>query len=199
MRIGRILAATFFAVSLHQSASAATIDFNSAVEPGGNTFVEGSVSITRLGGQNIAFRDDGPSGTRALLGRDGLAASQWTATFATLQNSVSIDLGDLGTDEDTIYLTAFDASNNQIATVSQFLPSTFSSMFKLNLAVADIKSIAFGTSVGLGGIYADNLTFSGIAAPSPVPIPAMLPIFAAAVGFLGFIGWRRRRRALAAA
>ena len=32
---------------------------------------------------------------------------------------------------------------------------------------------------------------------SPVPIPAIFPIFAAVMGLFGFVGWRRRRRAAA--
>jgi len=35
--------------------------------------------------------------------------------------------------------------------------------------------------------------------PSPVPIPAIFPIFAAVMGLFGFVGWRKRRRAIAVA
>jgi len=197
MKISMVLAAAVCAVSLHNRASAATIDFNTAVEPGSDTLVIGSVSITRLGGLHIGIVTS-PNGTPALLGNGttsggSLLASQWTATFASLQNSVSIDLGDFGGDQDIVYLTAFNASNIQIGTVSQTLAIGFNGMVRLNLTVPDIKSIRFGQSNDPGGIFADNLTFS------PVPIPAVLPVFAAAVGFLGFIGWRTRRRALLAA
>ena len=34
--------------------------------------------------------------------------------------------------------------------------------------------------------------------PSPVPIPAIFPIFAAVMGLFGFVGWRRRRAAATA-
>ena len=47
--------------------------------------------------------------------------------------------------------------------------------------------------VANGGAFAGNLTVT------PVPIPAALPLFAAAVGGLGFLGWRKRRSAPASA
>ena len=38
----------------------------------------------------------------------------------------------------------------------------------------------------------DNVTFGS---PSPVPIPAALPLLAAGLGAMGFMGWRRKRKA----
>jgi hypothetical protein len=40
----------------------------------------------------------------------------------------------------------------------------------------------------------DNITFVS-ASVSSVPIPAALPLFAAGLGAMGFMGWRRKRRA----
>ena len=39
----------------------------------------------------------------------------------------------------------------------------------------------------------DNLQFNN--APSAVPLPAALPLFAAGLSAMGFMGWRRKRRA----
>jgi PEP-CTERM motif-containing protein len=35
-------------------------------------------------------------------------------------------------------------------------------------------------------------------APSPVPLPSALPLFATGLGVLGLLGWRRKRKASAA-
>jgi hypothetical protein len=46
----------------------------------------------------------------------------------------------------------------------------------------------------------DSLSISVVPSVAPTPIPAALPLFASALGGLGFAGWRRRtRRAVAAA
>jgi len=41
-------------------------------------------------------------------------------------------------------------------------------------------------------------TYDGISAGT-VPLPAALPLFAGGLGALGLLGWRRKRRAAAAA
>jgi hypothetical protein len=194
MKFAKVVAAAVIALSLHEPASGGTIDFNSVpLDSNGQfvaqSYVEGPVTITRLNGP-VVIEDGAPNLTTALVGYNDLAGSQWRATFSSTQSSVSIDLGDFGFDADTIFLTAFDAANNQIGTVTLALASSFSGMVTLGLTAPGIKFIQFGNSAGVG-IYADNLVFT-----SPVPIPAVLPIFAAAVGFLSFIGWRVRRRSL---
>ena len=45
-------------------------------------------------------------------------------------------------------------------------------------------------------IYGGDVTDNAVLIPNP--IPAALPLFASALGFMGFAGWKRRRNALAA-
>ena len=58
---------------------------------------------------------------------------------------------------------------------------------------------------GLGYSFFDNLTptnnASGTitASPATVPLPSTLPLFATGLGALGLLGWRRKRKAQAAA
>jgi hypothetical protein len=40
--------------------------------------------------------------------------------------------------------------------------------------------------------------YNGVSGPSPTPLPAALPLFAAGFGGLGLLGWRRKRKAHAA-
>ena len=46
----------------------------------------------------------------------------------------------------------------------------------------------------------DNVSIRGVAfAPDETPLPAALPLFATGLGALGLLGWRRKRKAQAAA
>ncbi|HEX3342143.1 MAG TPA: hypothetical protein VHT68_23570 [Pseudolabrys sp.] len=56
-----------------------------------------------------------------------------------------------------------------------------------NSTIDDGKLIVTGPSLGTA------------AAPGATPLPAALPLFATGLGALGFLGWRRKRRALATA
>jgi hypothetical protein len=65
-------------------------------------------------------------------------------------------------------------------------------------AIADITSIVFGDT-GTGNIRIDDIVVSfasvGEGALQATPLPAALPLFAAGLGALGLLGWRRKRKA----
>jgi hypothetical protein len=50
--------------------------------------------------------------------------------------------------------------------------------------------------VAIGGNLG-NPVFDGNAVGTLVPIPAALPLFAAGLGAIGFVGWRKKRKVLA--
>jgi hypothetical protein len=56
-----------------------------------------------------------------------------------------------------------------------------------------IRSIAFGSRVFMIGL--DDVSVTGPAV-SPVPLPGTLPFLASAIAGLGFVGWRKRRKAM---
>ncbi len=61
------------------------------------------------------------------------------------------------------------------------------------------QKIVFGnTNAGTDFFGFDDLTVGDVAQVSAVPVPAALPLFAAALGGMGFAGWRRRRKEAAA-
>ena len=61
--------------------------------------------------------------------------------------------------------------------------------------------IRFGFAIFEPGAFAvsswniDDITISNEAVAAPVPLPAALPLFAASLAAMGFMGWRKRRKA----
>jgi hypothetical protein len=58
--------------------------------------------------------------------------------------------------------------------------------------LADLNGALYGMVANLRAV--DGNIFVDAARVSPIPLPADLPLFAAALGGFGLIGWRRRRR-----
>ena len=54
-----------------------------------------------------------------------------------------------------------------------------------------------GDIVGFSAANTSNGFFADNTAPSAVPLPAALPLFATGLGALGLLGWRRKRKAAA--
>jgi hypothetical protein len=63
-------------------------------------------------------------------------------------------------------------------------------LFSLDLTPGDYVL----TLTGGRGSYDGTLAFAPAAAVATTPIPAALPLFAAALSGLGFVGWRRKQR-----
>ena len=87
--------------------------------------------------------------------------------------------------------------DNTTQSVLVEIPKTFTGQFFGFVSDVQIKSVLETTSI-LGGIETynlDNLVFG----PSAVPLPSALPLFATGLGALGLLGWRRKRKAQAAA
>src|SRR5689334_6250574 len=171
-------------LAIGSSAEATTITFGGFA--GGTSYSALGVTIT-ANGQNILGTTT-PNGTTGILA-DGTPRSTFTAVFDVLTNSVSVDLGDFGTDPDDIFLQAFGLGGVPLGEVSQLLSDTDTSMHTLSINASGISYVIFGSrapSLNGSSIYADNLTFD-----APVPEPATWALMLA--GFFA-IGWRLRRR-----
>ena len=179
-------------LALSASASAVTVDFNSAIgSPDG--YVDQGITFSYTGVGTNYFSNNGPvlpspSGSNALTMTGGDNTSFWTADLGgSLANSISVDLGDNAADADRVFLSIFDSADNLINTLTQDLASDFVGMMTLALSGYNIAYATFGTTgdLGAGGIYADNFTVSA------VPVPAAAWLFGSAL--LGFFGFSRKK------
>ena len=87
--------------------------------------------------------------------------------------------------QDSLGNSLFDFSGDTIYTNGEAAPHFSAGVFAITF---DNHSIP-------AGAYAGTLTVATVAA---TPIPAALPLFASALGGIGFVGWRRRKNAAAA-
>ena len=145
------------------SAHAAVLDFDTVGDCSGG---EGA-TFTLLGGASCEI-DGTPNGTTGLNLSNSQTFSQIRADFSSLVNSVSVDLGDFGADNDTVFIQAFDAFDNLLDSSS--LSGLGSSLGNVAVAAADISYVIFGSDTGdIGFIAADNFAFESA---QVVPLPA---------------------------
>ncbi len=175
-------------VMLGTVASAATLSFDTTADcaSAGLTITQGSTEGPCIGSTT-------PNGTPGLLAR-GAADSFWTVRFNSAQSSISIDLGDFGADSDFLFLAVYDSFNMLLGAVNIDVLADDVIMHSLNFSTVSDKIAwaAFGTQGGLGGIYADNLTFGK--QMSAVPVPAAGGLLA--LGLAGLAALRRRKSAV---
>jgi hypothetical protein len=130
-------------------------------------------------GQNVVFDDGGAM----------------TVSFASAITSLS----GYFTYTAPLTLTAFDASNNVIASVSSSFGSNLAlsgelgslplELLSLSSATGFVSVLISGDAMG-GSFVVDDVTFDTESAPTPVPEPGSLSLLASGVALLGL---RRRR------
>ncbi|MBP1805731.1 hypothetical protein [Rubellimicrobium aerolatum] len=188
------------------AASAATIDFESfphalyLFEDGPVSFTDGFATITAVA----------PPTTSMEIAPDvaGVGTSLWIynesedfdptlaypsvakVSFARGVSSLSIELGDIAYDQDSIFLAIFDADDLPLGYIDFLRDIDSSDMVTLALSSGSrIAYALFGTNdYDLGAISVDNLTYE----VATVPVPAGGLLLASALGLLGL---KRRRRA----
>ena len=87
---------------------------------------------------------------------------------------------------DGALVETFAASTSDDASTGRFYGFTGIVFDEIRLSISSLNN----------GFSLDNLQYS-TAPVSPIPLPAALPLFGSALGLLGFLGWWRRRTAIA--
>ena len=135
------------------------------------------------------------------LGMSQACASTLTATSTdpTLFSDFSIDFSD---NNNNSLLDILEISNLSGFTIGGFGIST-SDLITLpsiaNFTNGSGLQWVFNCPFGCGTIFVETAVWSYNLQldPSPVPIPAALPLFAAGLSAMGFMGWRRKRKTIA--
>ncbi len=200
MKALKFAAILALALGAAQSAQAATIDYIFS-----GTFT-GSLGATNYTGQSFSVDLTGDT-NNVTFGGGEYANVASAATFTIGSTTGNL----LGNFNDVVLNPSF-SSGTVIFGQAQTLPPFFvgeglsnSGLATYNLAFA-FASVTGPLSLTADSVYQTSLgdlTFNDISAlsfeadsiaVSPVPLPAGFPLFAAALGLMGFMGWNRQRK-----
>jgi hypothetical protein len=170
------------------SASAATLDFTSGVLSGSDTVLTmPEAMVTAASGTTLSVGDFIANAVCPASTALGGCVGAMTLTWNFDVENVGFDYG-FGNAGDFATVTAFDASNNSVGSVSLTLTSGTSSEDLSGLGV--FRSLEFDNIGATGAGYAyGNVTFDRAAV---IPLPASLPLLLGAFGGLALM---RRKRA----
>ena len=147
------------------------------------------VTFDNTGGSS--FTISSPFGTISLINFPyNTIGNSTIATFSSLTDYVSVDMGDYGGDVDNLYLEAYDAAN--ILVDSAYFSSSVSGLNTLSVSTgtASIAWVEFyGVGVNNNSVYWDNFTFNATAS---VPEPSTMLLLGSGLVGLGLV--RRKFR-----
>jgi hypothetical protein len=201
------LAALLASSCLSGAAHANTLDF--AVNPTATTTYTGSTLDTStaliLGSGTLLV------GTVGLTDQSGLTAFSSTITISPLTltygSTTGVQSTPLATDitkswSDT--LGNFTETLTTIDYIGRGAPNAIVVILEGLLTNPDLTTtqVFFELNANQVGGPGHSVNWSGTQSttnPNPVPLPAAFPLFATGLGALGLLGWRRKRKPLAAA
>lgn len=212
-----ILAATMV---LTAPSLAATVDLTPTADGDVQIFGGDSVETTNTA---IAFTQSGGLARNAILEFDlSSIANGSTINSVTLDLTLTRFVSNLGSapaaidvfayiGDGVVNIDDFAATGTQVADTSTPHGGTGGDVRSFSLSVASVFTDALVGDLLTLRIETDNFASINFAAlensgfapanlsidftpPSTVPVPAALPLLAAALGLFGFAGWRRRNR-----
>ena len=158
--------------------------------------------MTTTGSNNFFNQPVNTAVTAAIVGAgiefsEGSNSSSLDLTADIGASTIDIVLASLLPSGNTVSALTFifddlNFDDNSIITGILILGNTWTGTPTINWADTSI-SIAFAVQ-GLGAFQ--TKTFSAQIQTSPVPLPAALPLLAAGLSAMGFMGWRRKRKAV---
>lgn len=159
-----------------------------------------TVDVSSVGGNlNSATGFDGGAAGLALLNDVGLVGTY--DGFGIGDDEVSAGLQSLTVDfspaVNIVSVFLLDLFNGEIATLNvggDFNGSNVAGGFLDILLNQTLSSITFTANAG-GAINNNDFAIAGFEVAA-VPLPAALPLLGAGFAALGFVGWRRKRRAV---
>jgi len=179
-------------------AQAVTIDFDGLTVGSDISGVDLGGVVISSGSDAVIVTSSNPAGTGNSIRTEPFTSiDPFRADFITTGvSSVSVALGDFGGDSENLFLDAFDSADNLLDTANFSIATSVSNLILLSIASGtEISYVLFGANGFFSNsVYADDLNFS----VSVVPLPAAFTLFASGLGFLGLMGWRKRRKSLAA-
>ena len=194
-RIAKQMLTAFVILTTAHTANAVIIDFESFPTTNFSSHSESGVTFTAVGGSSTILAAITPNGTLGILDAPPSGPSQeLRADFSSTVSSVSVDLGDEGSDGDLLFLEVFNAADVLIGSTGLLIPSTFAGMTTLSVTAANISYAVFGSrfpSVNSSSVFADNFTFDvgGVAVSEPKAVSMM-------ISALGIFWLVRRKRTL---
>ncbi|MBG6202642.1 hypothetical protein IWQ48_003789 [Labrenzia sp. EL_13] len=213
--VGLTFAATLVAFS--SQTYAATINFDDQGFSGPSTFAAaslmsptitiGSIDVTLDGGTFLGGATNLPGNSTVTYGTANFPSGGAVLTGA--QNPITLSFSESitnffvdvfnGMTVDASYEVSDNAGNSAVFT----LPSNLSGGFQTigfaatgdEIQIRGLSTLSFGSQFDF---FIDNVSFNQPLPPdlvTPVPLPAALPFLAGGIGFLGLMGWRRKRAA----
>ena len=207
VRVRRMTLCALLAASLGHPTNATTINFDDQGITGPSTFggPEDTRTISTVDG-NVTF-----SGGTFLTNTTNLPADQTTVygtvsdpqysnpLTVTFQNPVTNFFLDVlnGNTTTVDYTVADNAGHSSTFTLP---PNLSSGQTTIGFAATGTVITILAQTNGFFDFFIDNVNFNAPLPPSltGVPLPASLPLFATGLGALGLLGWRRKKKSIAA-
>lgn len=177
------------------AANAALIDFESVDLGVYDSLVFGDATLTFAGGNGNFNVDTGYNGTKSVISFfENPGEDPFRLDFAGGASSVSIDVGDFGSDTDFVFLGLFDAMDNLLASTNGTVPDSSSVGITISASTSNAAYALFSDAEPFAGaVYWDNINWEPATnVEVPVPVSGTSALFA--LSFAAF-AWSKRKKA----